>query len=88
MSPSLPEEPDLEATLLVEHENLADDETDGMSQKDIIALFDCDALPFQRRKLGGKQWKARKPFAPKKHDLRPKPWSDLQQPRGLPSFIP
>jgi transposase-like protein len=82
------EEPDLEATLLIEDENLADDEAEGMSQKDIIALFGRDALPAQRRQPGGKQWKARKPFAPRKHDIRPKPWSELQQPRGLPSFIP
>lgn len=82
------DEPDFETAMIAESGDLAADEAEGMSDEDIVALFGRDALPTQRRQTGRKQWKARKPFVPKKPDMRPKPWSELQQPVGLPSFSP
>ena len=82
------EEPDLEATMIAHDQDLAADEAEGMSNEDIVALFGHGALPVQRRQRSEGAWKPRKPFASKKPDNRPKPWSELQRSIGLPSFIP
>ena len=81
-------EPELEASFLADEADLASDEVEGMSEEDIVALFGYGALPAKRRQPNGRQWKPRKPFAPKRPDIRPKPWSELSRPMGLPSFIP
>lgn len=61
---------------------------DAMDQEVVDALFGKDKLPAQRRHKPRKQWKARPPFVQKRHDPRPKPWSELKHPVGLPSFMP
>lgn len=63
-------------------------ETEAMDQDVADALFGKDALPAQRRHTPSSKWKARPAFVQKRHDFRPKPWSELKQPAGLPSFIP
>jgi len=65
-----------------------DNDADGMDQDAVVALFGRESLPAPRRHTTRKEWKGRQPFVPKKHDFRPKPWSELKQPVGLPSFMP
>lgn len=85
--PTSDKEP-IDAELLTDVQDLADDEVMGMSDEDIAALFGRDALPEARRCSTDRTYKARKPFVPKQPSVRPKPWSELGRSVGLPSFIP
>ena len=62
-----------------------------MSRDDVEKAFGTEAAekmygPVQ--KPSRREWKGRKPFAPKKPSVRPEPWSELKKPVGLPSFTP
>jgi transposase-like protein len=61
-----------------------------MSREDVIAAFGYDkavSIFPQRNEAWRRKWKRREPFAPKRSDVRPEPWSELK-PRGLSSFSP
>lgn len=62
-----------------------------MSREDVVKAFGPEAAEQMfgsEKKRNGREWKSRKPFAPKRPSVRPEPWSELQRPLGLPSFTP
>lgn len=61
-----------------------------MSREDVIKAFGPDAAEalLGPEKKSRRQWKARKPFVPKRLSTRPEPWSELKKAPGLPSFVP
>lgn len=61
-----------------------------MSREDVIKVFGPDAADalLGPENKSRRQWKARKPFVPKRPSTRPEPWSELKKPLGLPSFTP
>lgn len=62
-----------------------------MSRADVEKAFGEEAAEKMygpAEKPSRREWKGRKPFAPKKPSVRPEPWSELKKPVGLPSFTP
>lgn len=62
-----------------------------MSREDVEKAFGLEAAEKMfglAQKPSTREWKGRKPFAPRKPSVRPEPWSELKKPVGLPSLVP